>query len=119
MDYNQRLQRQAIVLYQTKDGAKSVDVIFGDETFWLNQKDMAKLFDADRTVITKHLKNIFLDGELDENSVCAKIAHTASDGKKYNTNFTTSMLLSLSGIGLTPNRPHNSEFGPLILLKSI
>lgn len=108
MDYNQRLQRQAIVLYQTKDGAKSVDVIFGDETFWLNQKDMAKLFDADRTVITKHLKNIFLDGELDENSVCAKIAHTASDGKKYNTKFYN--LDAIIAVGYRVNSKQATQF---------
>jgi hypothetical protein len=48
---------------------------------------MAALFDAERSVVTKHLGNIFQEGELDENSVCAKIAHTAADGKNYNTQF--------------------------------
>ena len=48
---------------------------------------MAQLFGVDRTVITKHLGNIFKSGELVKDSVCAKIAHTASDGKKYNTQF--------------------------------
>jgi len=48
---------------------------------------LAALFDAERSVITKHLGNIFQDGELDENSVCAIFAHTATDGKKYNTQF--------------------------------
>jgi hypothetical protein len=48
---------------------------------------MASLFDIDRTVITKHLKNIFSEGELDENSVCANFAHTAGDGKRYQTKY--------------------------------
>ena len=48
---------------------------------------MAELFEVDRSVITKHLKNIFEEGELVENSVCAKFAHTAADGKNYKTNF--------------------------------
>ena len=55
------------------------------EQKWL--KRMAQLFGVDRTVITKHLGNIFKSGELVKDSVCAIIAHTASDGKKYNTQF--------------------------------
>lgn len=56
-----------------------------DETVWLSQKLIALLFDVDRTVITKHLKNIFDTHELEEDSVCAFFAHTAEDGKNYNT----------------------------------
>ena len=48
---------------------------------------MAKLFDVQRPAITKHLANIFNDGELEKNSVCAKFAHTAEDGKKYQTDY--------------------------------
>ena len=51
------------------------------------QKAMAVLFKVDRTVITKHLKNIFKSGELQVDAVCAKIAHTAEDGKTYNTQY--------------------------------
>lgn len=56
-----------------------------DETVWLSQKLIALLFDVDRTVITKHLKNIFDTHKLEEDSVCAFFAHTAEDGKNYNT----------------------------------
>ena len=76
-----------VVLYTTDEGNIDVSVYFYEETFWLNQKAMADLFDTDRSAITKHLKNIFEDGELDKNSVCAKFAHTAADGKNYKTNF--------------------------------
>ena len=72
-----------IVLYQDDDRNVVVDVIFQDETFWLSQKAMAELFDVDRSVITKHLINIFNSDELEQNAVCAKFAHTASDGKTY------------------------------------
>ena len=65
----------------------NVSVFFYNESFWLSQKAMADLFGVDRTVITKHLSNIFSDKELDKNSVCAIFAHTASDGKKYNTQY--------------------------------
>jgi hypothetical protein len=57
------------------------------ETIWASQKNLAAIFSIDRSVITKHLQNIFSEKELDEDSVCAKIAHTASDGKKYQTTF--------------------------------
>lgn len=76
-----------VILYQTDDGNINVSVFFYDETFWLTQKAMADLFGVDRTVITKHLSNVFSDEELDKNSVCAIFAHTASDGKKYRTQY--------------------------------
>ena len=50
-------------------------------------KLMAELFFVDRSVITKHLQNIFNDNDLDQDKVCAKLAHTAADGKNYNTQF--------------------------------
>ena len=76
-----------VVLYQTENGNINVSVFFHNETFWLTQKAIGELFQVDRSVITKHLSNIFKDGELDKDSVCAIFAHTASDGKKYNTQY--------------------------------
>ena len=67
-----------------EDGIK-VRVQNGD--VWLTQKAISQLFDVDRSVVTKHLSNIFKEGELDENSVCAKFAQTADDGKTYNYKF--------------------------------
>ena len=64
-----------------------IQVLYKDETVWATQKAMATLFDVDRSVITKHLKNIFGSGELIADQVCAKFAHTAEDGKTYNTMF--------------------------------
>lgn len=64
-----------------------VQVFYKNETIWATQKALATLFDVDRTVITKHLKNIFETAELQRDSVCAKFAHTAEDGKVYNTQF--------------------------------
>ena len=68
-------------------GVFGIQVLYKNETIWTTQKAMAELFDVDRTVITKHLKNIFESSELQINSVCAKFAHTADDGKTYNTAF--------------------------------
>ena len=81
------MQESDLIIYKNKEGNIIVDAIFKDETLWLTQKSMAKVFGIDRTVITKHLKNIFNDGELNKNAVCAKFAHTAEDGKTYQTEF--------------------------------
>ncbi|WP_297485001.1 virulence RhuM family protein [Sulfurimonas sp.] len=75
------------LLYTTPNSDVKVETYLHDETLWLSQKRIAELFGVDRSVVTKHLKNIFESKELDENSVSAKIAHTAEDGKKYNTKF--------------------------------
>jgi len=75
------------LLYTSAQGNIKVEVFLHNETIWLTQKRISELFGVDRSVITKHLKNIFESNELDENSVCAKIAHTANDNKTYKTKF--------------------------------
>jgi len=74
-----------ITVYQTADGKINIQVLYANENIWLPQKRMAELFDVDRSVVTKHLKNIFTQTELQEESVCANYAHTAGDGKTYQT----------------------------------
>lgn len=76
-----------ILLYTTSQGKVKIEVIYENETFWLSQKRMAELFDTTRENITMHLKNIFSESELDEESVCKKFLQTAADNKKYNTQF--------------------------------
>jgi len=75
------------IFYTTTDGAIKVSVMIQNETIWLTQQRIADLFGRDRSVISKHVKNIFDSGELDENAVCAKFAHTAADGKTYQINY--------------------------------
>jgi len=75
------------LLYKTPNGEIKIEIFLKNENIWLNQEKIAMLFGVDRSVITKHLKNIFETFELNENSVCAKFAHTASDGKNYQTKF--------------------------------
>ena len=75
------------LLYTSPNGKVKVEIFLHNETVWLTQEKIAELFGVDRTVITKHLRNIFAVNELQEDSVCAKIAHTASDGKTYQTKF--------------------------------
>ena len=69
-----------IIIYQTADGQTSIDVKLENETVWLSQAQMAELFQKDRTVIGRHINNIFKEGELDRNMVCAKFAHTTRHG---------------------------------------
>ncbi|MDY3069061.1 MAG: virulence protein RhuM/Fic/DOC family protein [Parabacteroides sp.] len=69
-----------IVIYQAEDGEIKLDVKVEGESVWLTQAQMSELFGRDRTVIGKHIKNIFSEGELNEKVVCAKIAHTTSHG---------------------------------------
>lgn len=64
-----------------------LEVNMKDETVWLTQEQMAKLFDRDRKTITRHIQNIYKEGELEENQVCSYFEHTANDGKVYNTQF--------------------------------
>ncbi len=75
------------LLYKTPNNEVKVEIFLRDENIWLTQEKIATLFGVDRSVITKHLKNIFKSSELKEDSVCAKFAHTASDGKNYQTKF--------------------------------
>lgn len=64
-----------------------LEVNMKDETVWLTQEQMAKLFDRDRKTITRHIQNIYKEGELEENQVCSFFEHTANDGKVYNIQF--------------------------------
>ena len=72
-----------VVLYEAPDGEVRLDVRLDRETVWLTQAQMADLFGRERSVVTKHLRNAFAEGELEANSVCANFAHTAADGKTY------------------------------------
>ena len=65
-----------LAFFETDNG--SIEVRVEQETVWLSQDQMARIFERERSVITKHLRNVFRDGELAEESVCANFAHTAS-----------------------------------------
>ena len=75
------------LIFQAEAKEQGVEVYYKDENIWATQKAISTLFDCDRSVVTKHLGNIFESGELKEERVCAKFAHTAEDGKTYNTKF--------------------------------
>jgi hypothetical protein len=97
-----------IILYSSPEGNIKVEVVYSGETFWLTQKRMAELFGVDRSVITKHLQNIFTTNELAEESVCANFAHTAEDGKTYQTNFYN--LDAIIAVGYRVNSKQATQF---------
>jgi len=72
-----------VVLYEAPDGRVQLDVRLDRETVWLTQAQMADLFGRERSVISKHVRSVFKEGELDAKSVCANFARTAEDGKTY------------------------------------
>ena len=74
------MKQDQIVIYQTEDGKTQIDVRLENETVWLTQAQMAELFQKDRTVITRHINNVFKEGELEKEAVCAKFAHTTQHG---------------------------------------
>lgn len=73
-------EKGEIVIYQTQDGITQLDVRLDGETVWITQEQMAQLFERDRTAIGRHISNIFAEGELDKNMVCANFAHTTQHG---------------------------------------
>jgi len=75
------------LIYEGKDGKTVIDVRFEGQDIWLTQDQLAMLFGVERAGITQHIRNIFAEGELQEDSVCAIFAHTAADGKIYKTKF--------------------------------
>ena len=85
-----------IIIYQTEDGHTKIDVKFEDETVWLTQAQLCELYQTSKSNISEHIKHIFEEGELEENSVVRKFRTTASDGKKYNTiHYNLDMIISL------------------------
>jgi len=76
-----------IIIYQSANGNEAVEVHLTDDTVWLSQSQIQELFSRERSVITKHINNIFKEGELEKNRVCAKFAHTAPDKKSYQVVF--------------------------------
>ena len=97
-----------VIVYQAENESVSTNVLFKDETFWMTQKDMAKLFDVNVPAISKHLKNIFESGELDLSAVISKMETTAEDGKIYQTNFYN--LDAIIAVGYRVNSKKATQF---------
>ena len=89
---------QQFVVYKPSERIK-MEVKTDGETVWLTQEQMCQLFGRERSVITKHVRNVFRDGELVPEAVCAKFAHTAPDGRVYQVVFYNSIEHNVKRIG--------------------
>jgi len=96
------------LIFTAQAGEDSIEVRVEDETVWLTQKLIAELFSKGRSTITEHLKNIFSDDELEEDSVCREFRHTGSDGKSYNTKFYN--LDAIISVGYRVNSKRATQF---------
>lgn len=103
--------RGEFVIYQTKDGKTSIDVKLENETVWLNQAQMAELFQTDRTSIVKHVNNIYKSEELEKDSTCAKIAQVQMEGnrtiKRHIIYYNLDMIIS---VGYRVNSMRGTQF---------
>jgi len=97
-----------IAIYRSKEGTVAVDVRLEKNTVWLTQKQIAELFGTQRPAITKHLGNIFTAGELNRDSVCSILEHTAADGKKYSAYYYN--LDAIISIGYRVNSGRATQF---------
>ncbi len=98
-----------LIIYQSQNNENiSVEVLYNEEEFWLTQKSMSKLFNVAENDITYHLQNIFKTKELEQETVTQKIRVTASDGKKYNTNFYS--LDAIIAVGYRVNSKEATDF---------
>jgi len=101
-------QNNNIIFYTTPAGNVKIDVVFDEETFWLNQKRMAELFGCSTDNISLHIKNIFKENELEPNSVTEEFSVTASDGKNYKTKFYN--LDAIIAVGYRVNSHQATQF---------
>lgn len=97
-----------ILFYSTNDGGVKIEVVFGDQTVWLTQKQMAALFCVQVPAISKHIQHIFESGELEENSVVSEMEITATDEKKYTTKVYN--LDVIIGVGYRVNSKQATDF---------
>jgi len=79
------MQNTNLILFQTEDGIIKIETRLEDETVWLNQAQLCELFQKSKSSVSEHIKPIFKEGELNENSVVRKFRTTALDGKMYET----------------------------------
>lgn len=105
---NDKNKKNDMLIYKDKDGNVVVDAMFKDETLWLTQKGMSKVFDCSVDNISLHLKNLFKEGELEENSVVEESSITAEDGKKYKTKIYN--LDAIIAVGYRINSRKATEF---------
>lgn len=105
------MENEKILIYQTSDGRIDIAVTINQDTLWLNQYQLAELFQTDRTSVIKHIRNIYKSGELDEGATCAKIAQVQNEGgRKITRNITQYNLDVIISVGYRVNSKQGTQF---------
>ena len=105
------MEDDKIVIYQTPDGGASIEVALDRDTVWLDQYQLSDLYETDRTSITKHIRNIYNSGELDQGSTCAKIAQVQQESKRQiNRQITRYNLDMIISLGYRVNSIKGAQF---------
>lgn len=102
------MKESSIIMYQTEDGQTKIETRLENETVWLTQAQLCELFQKSKATISEHIKTIFEEGELEENSVVRKFRTTATDGKQYDTNFYN--LDVIISVGYRVKSPQGTKF---------
>ena len=109
-----KVMNDEIVIYKSEDGVIKLDVLFSDETVWLTQEQMSILFQRDKSVISRHIKNVFEEGELREDVVVAKNAittrHGAIEGKTQSQEVNFYNLDVVISVGYRVKSPQGTQF---------
>ncbi len=100
--------QQDLVIFKTDNDTIKIDVKLDHDSVWLNLNQLAALFERDKSVISKHLKNVFNEGELEQDSVVANFATTASDGKTYQVEYYN--LDAIISVGYRVNSKRGTQF---------
>ncbi len=102
------MENSEFLIYQSEDGTTKIEVRMVDETVWLTMNQLAELFQRDKSVISRHLKNVLKEGELKSDSVVANFATTAADGKTYKVDYyNLDMIIS---VGYRVNSHRGTQF---------
>ena len=105
------MKQGEIVIYQAPDGNTSLDVRLENETVWLDQYQMAELFDTDRTSVLRHIRNVYKMEELEEKSTCAKFAQVQIEGRrKVSRNISYYNLDMIISVGYRVNSKQGIQF---------
>ena len=86
-NYDDMNQKSNMIIYTTEDGLTKIETTFDEDTVWLSIDQMAELFQRDKSTISRHIKNVFSEGELQRESAVANFATTAADGKTYQVDY--------------------------------
>ena len=108
-NYDDMNQKSNMIIYTTEDGLTKIETTFDEDTVWLSIDQMAELFQRDKSTISRHIKNVFSEGELQRESVVANFATTAADGKTYQVDYYNLDVIISVAVSYTHLRAHETD----------